>query len=264
MRGLAIVTGASGGIGEALADELARAGYDLLLIARSKGLLDNVAHRLADQYDIKAETMDLDLARPGAADQVLNRLDGRVPDVLVNNAGYGLTGGFDVIDRQNQQGMIDLNITALTDLTRVLINQMIKGGGSAEVPHRGIINIASTAAFQPGPLMAVYYASKAYVLSLSEALGYELAPHGLKVLAICPGPVSTGFQERAEFSGQIMLKLMPVMTAGQVASRGYKAFAKGKAVVVPGFVNWLMSKVATFTPNRLLLPIMAQMNKGRH
>jgi len=262
-RPLAIVTGASGGIGEAIADELGKAGYDLLLIARSKGLLDNVAQRLSDQHLVEAETLELDLASPGAIARIQTALQGRVPHVLVNNAGYGLAGRFSEQSRDKQIGMINLNVTALTDLTYALVGPMLEAAKKPSTHRRGVINIASTAAFQPGPLMAVYYATKAYVLSFSEALNYELRGTGLTCLAICPGPTLTGFQDTAEFSGQLMLKLVPVMSAGQVAQRGMKAFFKGKSVVIPGFFNWLMARMVPVVPRFVLLPAIALIQKGR-
>lgn len=260
---LALITGASGGIGEAIADELAKRGYDLVLLARSKGLLDNVARRLSDQHGVGAETLELDLAAPGAVARVSAALDGRVPHILVNNAGYGLTGAFAGQDRAKQLGMIDLNVHALTALTHAMVTPMLEAARKPSTHRRGIINIASTASFQPGPLMAVYYATKAYVLSFSEALNYELRGTGLTCLAICPGPTLTRFQETAEFSGQVLLKLMPVMSAGQVAERGMKAFFKGKAVIIPGFFNWLMARFAPITPRFVLLPMVAFMQKDR-
>ncbi len=266
-RPLAIITGASGGIGEALADEVAAKGYDLILIARSRHKLENVASRVAKTHSIEAEAMELDLAIDGAAAQLKAALErkGVAPDLLINNAGYGLAGEFAALPRAKQLGMVDLNIRALTDITHALVGMMQAKSNAAKADDgvkRGIINVASTASFQPGPLMAVYYASKAYVLSFTEALGEELRADGLHVMALCPGPTWSGFQDRAEFTNQKLLTMLPVMTAVQVARRCMDGFVGGKRVVIPGFFNWLMARSAAFTPRRILLPIVRFAQKG--
>lgn len=266
-RPLAVITGASGGIGEAMADEFAAKGYDLILIARSRHQLENVANRAATAHKVEAEALELDLAIDGAAAQLKAYLErhGKAPDLLVNNAGYGLAGEFAELPREKQLGMIDLNVRALTDVTHALVGMMQEKARAAKADDgvkRGIINVASTASFQPGPLMAVYYASKAYVLSFTEALYEELRGDGLHVMALCPGPTWSGFQDRAEFTNQKLLTMLPVMTSGQVARRCVDGFMGGKRVLIPGFVNWLMARSAPFTPRRVLLALVRFAQKG--
>ncbi|MEA2565364.1 MAG: uncharacterized protein QOD49_541, partial [Actinomycetota bacterium] len=186
---LALVTGASGGIGEELARILARHGYDLVLVARSADKLAALAERLELDHGIQVRAIAKDLARPDAAAEIHEWLaaEGLTVDVLVNNAGMGLLGKFAEIGIEGDVEMLRLNVEAPTLLTRLLLPSMLERGSGR------ILNLASTAGFQPGPLMAVYYATKAYVLSFSEALANEVAGTGVTVTALCPGPTETGF-----------------------------------------------------------------------
>ena len=193
MSQLALVTGASGGIGFELARILARNGYDLVLVARSAEKLASVAEGLQRDHGIDVRVIVKDLAIPGAAAEIHEVLaaDGLAVDILVNNAGVGLSGKFAEIGFDAEIGMLRLNVESPTVLTRLLLPSMLERGSGR------ILNVASTAAFQPGPLMAVYYASKAYVLSLSEAIANEVARTGVTVTALCPGPTVTGFASHA-------------------------------------------------------------------
>jgi short-subunit dehydrogenase len=209
----ALVTGASGGIGEPLANSLARDGYDLVLVARGQEGLARAAGKLRPITDVA--TVALDLQQPAAGEALQEALDDRRVDLLVNNAGYGVTGRFLEQPREAQIGEITLNVEALTDLTHRFVGRMRREGFG-----QGVINVASTAAFQPGPHMAVYYATKAYVLSFTEALAQELRGSGLSATALCPGPVATGFQARAEFDSSIRLtKVMKPRSAPRSSPR---------------------------------------------
>ncbi len=257
-RPVALVTGASGGIGEALAHAFAKGGYDLVLVARSADKLAEVAGALRAQ-GAAATVIASDLQAPGAGAaleaEVTQR--GLSVDVLINNAGYGITGAVLEADLHELLGMIDLNCRILTELSwRFGRGMQARGRG-------GIVNVASTAAFQPGPFMAGYYASKAYVLSFTEALNHELRPTGAHATALCPGPVATGFQERAAFDKSMRLTALPMETAQSVAQAGYDGFAAKKAVVIPGAMNQVLARSAAFTPRLLLLSAIENLQKKR-
>lgn len=245
-----LITGASGGIGEAFTHLFARDGYDLILVARSAAELEKLGSTLAAQHGNKAEAVAHDLGEIGAGEALIRKLGAKANDVhiLVNNAGFGLIGEFANLDLARQLNMIDLNVRVLTELAHALVPVMKgrKGGG--------LLNVASTAAFQPGPFMAVYYATKAYVRWFSEALNEELRGTGVHVMTLCPGPVATGFQARAEFTDETKLtRLVPVMTADEVARQGYNAFRAKRRTYIPGWVNWFMAQSVSFTPRWMIL-----------
>jgi len=253
LKPVVVITGASGGIGEELAYQFARGGEDVLLVARSGDGLARVAAEIARIGKGAAQTLALDLTAAGAAERLDAALAerGLYCDVLVNNAGFGAIGGVTEIARDKQLSMIDLNIRILTDLSLRFVEGMIARG------RGGIINLASTASFQPGPFMAVYYATKAYVLSFSEALHYELKDTGVKVTAICPGPTITGFQQAADFTDATKLtRLLPTMGPEPVAQQGYAAFKRNRPVKITGVVNTLMARSAAFTPRAILMPVV--------
>jgi short-subunit dehydrogenase len=249
--GLALVTGASAGIGRELAIECARDKQDVVLVARRQADLDRLAGELQSNHGIWAEGRAFDLAAPGAAERLVERLDaeGLQVDVLINNAGFGLFGPFLEGELRGHLETIQVNIAALTDLTYRLTPGMIQRGTGR------ILNVASTAAFQPGPLMAVYYASKAYVLHFSEALANELSGTGVSVTALCPGPTRTGFQARAGMTGIKMLK-GPVMDSSRVARAGYRGMQKGKRIVIPGLVNKIVAQSYRISPRRLTAAVV--------
>ena len=252
-KGLAIVTGASSGIGHELAKLLARDGYPLLLVARSRDKLETISQALSEQYRVQVTPLPVDLATPHAAQQIAEFLesDGRSIDVLINNAGLGTFGLFHEQPIDKILNLLAVNIVALTELSRRLLPRMIDQG------HGRIMNVASTAAFQPGPLMAAYYASKAYVLHFSEAIAEELRGTGVTVTALCPGPTTTGFEESAEMQGSKLFSSSRVMTAEQVAEIGYRGMQAGRAVVIPGFMNRFLAW-ATRLPPRSWLPKIAR------
>ena len=232
----ALITGASGGIGYELAKLFARDGYNLVLVARGADKLAQVASELK-QFQMTIETVALDLCTPSAPQALFDQLqrDGIVVDILVNNAGYGIFGEFAQVSLEESLGQIQLNITALTTLTRLFVGPMIGR-------RRGrIMNVASTAAFQPGPLMAVYYATKAYVLSFSEALANELCATGVTVSCFCPGATDTSFQKRAGMENSRLFKKIGAMNAATVARDGYRGMMAGKGLTISGLHNWLVA-----------------------
>jgi short-subunit dehydrogenase len=254
---LALVTGASGGIGEELARILARHGHDLVLVARSADKLAALAERLELDHGIKVRAIAKDLARPEAAAELHEALaaEGLAVDVLVNNAGLGLLGKFAEMGIDDDVEMLRLNVEAPTLLTRLFLPAMLERGSGR------ILNLASTAAFQPGPLMAVYYATKAYVLSFSEALANELAGTGVTVTALCPGPTETGFSSRAG-SEQSRLFKGPTMDARTVAEAGYAGLMAGKPVVIPGLRNRILAFGVRLTPRRVVTQIARRMQES--
>ncbi len=250
-----VITGASGGIGEELAYCAARAGRKVVLVARSADKMKTVADKIATLGGKPAEIIALDLADPKSSEALVSALKAKNLKVaeIVNNAGYGLSGRIEKLDVADQVGMVDLNIRALTDLTLRFLPEIIAAKG-------GVLNVASTAAFQPGPNMAIYYASKAYVLSFSEAIWFELKGRA-RVTTLCPGPVPTGFQERATGGKQLSLMKMSTTPADYVAAQGWRAFEAGKRVVVPGLLNRIMTWFVPFTPRRLVLWVAWQVSR---
>ena len=229
--GCALVTGASGGIGESFARRLAADGLDLLLVARSADKLSKLARTLRKSCGVRVETFAYDLARPDAGPKLKEAADDHeLPvDLLVNNAGFGMVGGFHKLDAARTQQMLAVNVSAVVGVTSAFLPDMVALGRGA------VLNVASMAAFQPTPFMSVYGASKAFVLSFSEGLWGEYRKRGIKVLAVCPGPVDTGFfdatgvpETRAGIPRRMMLK------ADQVVDESLKALARNRMVIVPG------------------------------
>src|SRR4051812_14268121 len=258
-RHTALVTGGSAGIGLELAKVLARNGYDLVLVSRTRDALEAAAGQIEGKHDVKAHVFAADLRRREAPESIFDFLHNEnIPiEILVNNAGFGLGGEFADTELTRELEMIQVNIAALTHLTKLFLPAMIKAKSGR------VLNIASTAAFQPGPLMAVYYASKAYVLSFSEAIASELNRTGVKVTALCPGPTDTEFQKRAgvetapAFQGPIMMDSMTV------ARIGYRGMIAGKRVVIAGVRNKIMAGMSHFTPRPIVLSIVKKMNEAR-
>jgi uncharacterized protein len=245
-RQSALVTGATSGIGLAFAEELSRRGFDLLLVSRSEDELSELARRLAREHGVRADHVALDLSAPDSADRLTAAMGARRIDLLVNNAGFAQYGPFVETDAEVEMRMLNLNIVTLTRLTKLLLPAMVARGSGR------ILNVASTAGFMPGPLMAVYYASKAYVLSFSEALAEEVRGSGCSVTVLCPGPTRTGFQERARMEESKLVKGRRLLDATEVARRGIEAALAGETVVVPGVANRLQSLVPRIMPRSLL------------
>ena len=245
MKKVALITGASAGLGVEFARQLSKRGYRLVLAARRKERLEELAKELG-----KARAVGIDLSKAGAPAKLMADIEanGETVDLLVNNAGFGLIGRFAELDARRERQMIDLNVGALTDLCRAVAPAMIKRKSGA------ILNVASTAAFQPGPKMAVYFATKAFVLSLSEALHEELKPHGIKVSCLCPGPTRTEFGGVAGFDGSRVFDRI-AMSAGDVVEAGLKGLEANHAVVVPGWMNKVTAASTRFAPRTLVRKI---------
>ncbi len=240
---VAVITGASTGIGLELARLCARDGYDLALVARSESKLEAVAAEIRAKMKQNVLVISKDLTTPGAAREVFETVNAAAlpVEILINNAGFGLLGHFWELDVDQQMQMVQLNVAALTELSRLFLPQLVS-------QRRGrIMNLASTAAFQPGPLMAVYYASKAYVVSFSEAINNEARDFGVTVTCLCPGPTQTEFHHRAGLSGKIFEGSLS-MSAKQVAKQGYAAMKSGKPLVITGRLNAAMAFLTRFAP----------------
>lgn len=249
---IALVTGASAGIGVDLAECFARDGYDLILTARSQGPLSEVAGRIAGTHGVKTHAIAQDLGAIGGGSALAEQIKARglEVDVVVNNAGYGHAGALTSSDLQTQLGMIDLNVRALVELTYIYWDAMLQKG------RGGVLNVASTAAFQPGPLMANYYASKAYVLSFSEAMWEEASGTGVHVSCLCPGPTVSKFRDRAGTGKTRLARMAKAAPSMPVAREGYEGFKKNKPVVITGARNAFQAGLVKYLPRKTLLKIV--------
>ncbi len=254
-RGVAVVTGASEGIGAELARVFAAKGHDLALVARRADRLEILADEIVSKGAARRPlVVALDLGAPDAVEALAKALQaaGAQVEVLVNNAGFGLVGPAEQLDSAEQLAIIDVNVRALTALTLRFLPQIVASRGA-------ILNVASIAAFMPGPNFAIYYASKAYVLSFSESLAHELRARGVKVSCLCPGPVETGFQARSgfELEGKMALARLALVSAAEVARQGYDGLMAGRRVIVPGAMNKIIVLVARFVPRGWLMSLTA-------
>ena len=258
MRHVALITGASGGIGADLARIFAREGHDLALVARSGDKLATLADAIAATGRPRPIVIAQDLAEPDAVDDVARALAHAGADVsiLVNNAGYGLIGRVDALDRDGQLGIVDLDIRALVDLTLRFLPSIKAARGK-------ILNVGSIVSFMPGPGMAVYYASKAFVRAFSVALGEELKAEGVVVTALHPGLTITGFHDRAGRAGRANPGNPRGMASMPVAEAGYAALMAGRRTIVPGFGNKLGALFLPLIPDSLLLPIIHKVQRSR-
>ncbi len=255
----ALITGASGGIGYEFAKLFAQDNYHLVLIARNEQKLQQIAEEFRQKFRIEVKIIVKDLSNPTAPAEIFTELQQAAitVDVLVNNAGFATYGFFNEIDLNTELQLLQVNILCLTHLTKLFLKDMVKQG-------RGkILNVASTAAFQPGPLMAVYYASKAYVLSFSEAIANELEGTGVSVTALCPGPTASGFQERAAMEDSKLVSGQKIMDAATVAKIGYQALFANQTVVVPGIKNKILSETVRFTPRKLVTKLVRSMQESK-
>jgi short-subunit dehydrogenase len=257
LRPVTLITGASAGIGSALAHVFAANGHEVVLVARREQLLSGLADDIAASGAPRPTVLRADVSRIDASRRIGDALiaNGLEPDIIVNNAGFGLVGPAAALDRGEQLAMIDLNVRALTDLSLAWADALARRKG-------GILNVASVAAFLPGPDMAVYYATKAYVLSFSEALHHELAPQGVRVTALCPGPVPTEFQARAGLKA-VQFSRTLTRSAELVARDGYRGLQEGRRVVVPGFPNRLITTFAAMLPRAWILELAGAHNRNR-
>jgi len=251
-----LVTGASSGIGRALARRFARAGSSCVLLARRAEALRSLAETLRSRHDVEAHVLPADLSGPDAADEVQAELRerGLAVDVLVNNAGVGARGAFADLDDRRQLDMVRVNVLALTHLSRLLLPGMLERG------RGGLLNVASTAGFQPGPHMTVYYATKAYVLSFSEGLTEEVSGRGVTVTCLTPGPTRTAFAETADMEDTPLFQLTTPMGPDAVARAGYDGFRAGDAVVVPGWPNKIGAFLTRVTPRPVIRKVAAWLN----
>lgn len=255
----ALITGASSGIGLELAKLFAADGHHLVLVARSEGKLQELANTLQQQYQVRVHVLAKDLSDYRTAQAIFDWCNdsGISIDYLVNNAGFGDFGFFATSDWAKQEQMINLNITALTYLTRLFLPGMVQRKNGK------VLNVASTAAFQPGPTMSVYYATKAYVLHFSEAIANELEGTGITVTALCPGAFESGFQAAAAMEESKLVKGKKLPTSWEIAQYGYRQMQKGTRVAIPGLMNKLMANSIRFTPRGLVLKIVrAMQNKA--
>jgi short-subunit dehydrogenase len=245
-----LITGASGGIGYELAKLFARDRHSLVLVARSADKLAQVATEL-QAHGVTVKTFALDLIQPPSPWFIFDQLqrEGIAVDILINNAGFGSFGDFAQMQEEEIRGQISLNITALTEMTRIFLPPMI-----ARRTGR-IMNVASTAGFQPGPLMAVYYATKAYVISFSEAIANEVRNSGVTVTCFCPGATHTGFAQRAGNDKSRVFQQFGAMGAEKVALDGYRAVMEGRTLAISGLQNWLSAQSVRFAPRKLVTAI---------
>jgi short-subunit dehydrogenase len=250
-RPVALITGASSGIGKALAANFAEFGYDLVLSARSVAKLEAVAGELQQRFGIAAHVLPADLESAGGAAELHAEVKRRgfTLSALVNNAGYGTFGEFKDLQLDSQLGMMQLNMTSLVALAHLFLSDLLATKGK-------MLNTASTAAFQPGPYMAVYYATKAFVLSFSEALAAELAESGVTVTALCPGPTASGFQDKAAMHHSGMVKGKQLPTSEEIARKGFRAMLRGRRVYIPGLKNWTLAQLPRISPRWLVTRIV--------
>lgn len=253
----ALITGASSGLGYEFAQLFAQDYYNLILVARNEQKLSQLADELTQKYGISVKLIIKDLSQSSASEEVFTEVQQSAIAVsfLINNAGFATYGFFAETDLASELQMMQVNMVALTHLTKLFLPEMLKR------QQGKILNVASTAAFQPGPLMAVYYATKAYVLSFSEALANELQGTGVTVTALCPGPTKSGFQKRAAMEQSKLVSGQQMMDAKTVAQIGYQALMTHKTIAIPGLKNKLLALSIRFTPRSLVTQIVRSMQK---
>ncbi|MGH6843366.1 MAG: SDR family NAD(P)-dependent oxidoreductase [Methylocella sp.] len=258
-RRVTLITGASGGIGADLARVFARHGHDLALVARGRAKLEALAEEIAASGGPRPLLLVFDLTEQGAVTQIAAALEaaGATPEILVNNAGFGLAGEAARLDPAEQLAIIDLNIRSVVEMTLYFLPAIRAAKGK-------ILNVASIAAYFPGgPGMAVYYASKSFILSFSLALHQELRSQGVIVSALCPGITKTGFQARAGFGAKMYMSRLPASTAMEVAEAGYAGLIAGRREVVPGLLNKAGISLLPFSPKAMILAVISRLQQNR-
>jgi short-subunit dehydrogenase len=252
----ALITGASSGIGKALASEFAKDGYNLVLAARGVAKMQALADDIQRRYKVTVTVMGADLeTHEGAARLHADiKAQGITLSALANNAGYGTFGEFSTSALMPELAMMQLNMNTVVSLSKLFLPDLIATKGK-------LLNTASTAAFQPGPYMAVYYATKAFVLSFSEAIADELEGTGVTVTALCPGPTASGFQDKADMLDSALVKGKKLPTSEEVAAAGYRAMQRGQRVYVPGTMNWVMAQSVRFTPRNIVTMMVKMMSR---
>jgi short-subunit dehydrogenase len=250
MSKTALITGASSGIGYELARRFARDRTDLVLVARDEARLNQISGELRAGFGVSVSAIQADLSTGSAPTEIYRKTQHAsiAVDYLVNNAGFGFGGSFLDTDLQRELNMMQVNMVSLVYLTKLYLAGMRERGSG------GILNVASTAAFQPGPFMAIYYASKAFVLSFTEGLAEELRGTNLIATALCPGPTATDFARRARIEKTRLMtsRTLTMMSAAEVADIGYRAFLKGKALVIPGYRNKVLAQAIRVSPRALV------------
>jgi len=255
----ALITGAANGIGYELAYLFAQNDYNLVLIDRIETKLQRVAMYFQEQFSISVKSIVKDLSKTKSPEEIFLELqqENIQVDVLVNNAGFGTYGFFNETNLSDELEMLQVNLVCTTHLTKLFLKSMVKQGQGK------ILNVSSAAAFQPGPLMAVYFATKAYILSFSEALANELQNTGVTVTVLCPGTTQSAFHERTGMADSQLLKSKRMMDAATVANIGYRALMEGKTIVIPGLINKLMAKSVRFVPRNLVTKIVRKMQENQ-
>jgi len=256
----ALITGASSGIGFELSRKFAHEGYNLILVSRNEATLQKIAAELSSSHNVAVRVIAKDLASPSAPQEIYRLLqEESLPvHVLVNCAGLGIAGKFSETDLSVELRIIQVNIAALTELTKLFLKDMVRRRDGR------ILNVASTAAFQPGPLMAIYYASKAYVLSFSEAIFEELEDTGVTVTVLCPGPTRTDFQNRAGLAQSKLFStksLLRTQEPAEVAEIGFEGLMRGEVIVIPGFRNRLLASIVRILPRKLVRKAAKKMHE---
>lgn len=254
-QAVALITGASSGIGERLAYEIANDNHILVLVSEMESELNRVAGILTTKLNSNVIAIPADLCDPESPEMIEEELRERKldPDVLVNCAGFGLNGSALELNLYEQTAMIDLNVRAVADLTLRFLPYM------QNMERGGVLNVASLAAFMPGPYMAVYYATKAFVLSFSQAMAAEMEGSGVTVTAVCPGPTDTHFMARAAMTDTLANKMMPVATAEEIAEAAWAGFKAKKKVVIPGVSNTILAEGTRFAPRNMMAGMMKRL-----
>jgi uncharacterized protein len=253
----ALITGASGGIGCELAILFAMNRHKLVLVARNEQKLNTLSNKISKKHGVPVKIMVRDLSEPSVPLKIYNELRSEKIhiDYLVNNAGFGNYGLFHKTDWEKEAGLINVNIMALTYMSKLFLKDMIHEG------YGKIMNVSSTAAFQPGPMMSVYYASKAFVQSFSEALANETAGTGVSITALCPGPTNTGFEKTASLEESKLFKRFKLSSAKEVAEYGYKKMMAGQTVALHGTMNKLMIAASKMLPNKIIVPVIRKFSQ---
>ncbi|MGH1393833.1 MAG: SDR family NAD(P)-dependent oxidoreductase [Trichormus sp.] len=254
----ALITGAASGIGYELARIFAHDKYNLVLVDINYLKLTEITGDFQEKFDISVKIISKDLSKSNSPEEIFTELqkEGIQVDVLVNNVGFGTYGLFNETNLNDELEMLQVNLVCLTHLTKLFLKNMVKQGDGK------ILNVASSAAFQPGPLMAVYFATKAYVLSFSEALANELQGTGVTVTVMCPGTTQSAFHERTGMADSELIKKKNMMDAETVARIGYNALMKGKTIVIPGILNKILAKIVRFIPRSLVTKIVRKMQEN--
>ena len=259
MKNVALITGATGGLGREFVDLFARDGYNLLLTGRNEKKLSLIKKEAELTYGITAEVFPCDLAKSGAAEKIYSFAGEKQAEVtaLVNNAGFGDFCEFYRESEEKLSDMVQVNAAVPVALTRLFLPAMVQRKSGV------ILNVASVAAFAPGPLMSVYYASKAFMLSFSEGLHQEVKKYGVKVSALCPGPTQTGFESAADLEKSGLFKNLKIASAKKTAAYGYKKAEKGKAVAVHGFSNRFLTFLMKISPRALVRKCVYNIQKEK-